>query len=61
MKNEIEQILDQAKKISKQLKVTPEVALLLIIAHQLTCLHDHTDKVIYGIIGAHAPKEKSRD
>ena len=61
MKSEIEQILNQTDIIATNMKITRQEALLLIIAQQLVCLHDHIDKVIYGIIGAHAPRKPQKD
>ncbi len=46
---EIKQLLKQAEEISKDLKISREEAIMLIIAHHLACIHDHIDKVLWGI------------
>jgi len=57
--NEIERMLKEAKKVSKNLKITTQEALLLIIAHETHCVHDHVDRVIFGIMGAHTPQKQT--
>jgi len=60
MKSEMEQILDQAKKISKDMKITRQEALLLMIAHNAFCIHDHIDRIIFGVLQTHAPKKPEK-
>ena len=53
---EIKDLLKQAEKVSKALKITRQEAILLIVTHQLVCIHDHVNKVVFGIIASHSEK-----
>lgn len=59
--DEMKQLLENAKKMSKALKINKQEALLLIIAHHTGCIHDHIDKIIFGTIQAHAPVKPEKD
>ena len=58
LRNELELILEQAQKLSKDLKINKQEALLLMIAHELAAIHYHIDKVIFGLVQTHTQKEE---
>ena len=58
MKSEIEQILEQAEQIAKNLKVKRQEALLLIIAHDIASIHFHIDCLVMGMAQAHISAQK---
>ena len=55
---EIKELLQEATKVSEELKITRQEALRLINVYELTCIHDHIDKIIFGIFQAHAIKKQ---
>lgn len=55
---ELKQLLKEAQKISKKLKITKQEALLLLISYDLACMHDHLNKLIFGMIASHTEKVK---
>ena len=57
MVSEIEEILANAKDISKKLKIKREEALLLIIARELVDVRTHVDDVVIGVARRLIPKE----
>ena len=44
--NELESTLKQADALAKRHKITREEALLLMIAHEVGCIHFHVDQVL---------------
>jgi hypothetical protein len=44
--DELKKILGQAESLMKKHKLSRAEALLLVVAHEVTCIHFHVDQVL---------------
>jgi len=44
--DELEKVLAQADAVAKKLKVSRRDALLIMIAHEVLCIHFHLDQIL---------------